>query len=70
VVELSFEGPKEVVISSGLQVGELVVGDNVLLLARQFLLAQEESRVPEKSPVEITPSAAAAKPNESRASQP
>jgi len=69
VVELSFEGPKEVVISSGLQVGELVVGDNVLLLARQFLLAQEESRVPEKSASEITPSATSRKPNESRASQ-
>ncbi|MDD2545450.1 MAG: efflux RND transporter periplasmic adaptor subunit, partial [Burkholderiaceae bacterium] len=40
-VELAHEGPKEVVVSQGLAVGEQVVADNSLLLARQFLVAQE-----------------------------
>jgi len=43
-VELSYEGSREVVILSGLQAGEQVVTDNVLLLARQFRLAETESR--------------------------
>lgn len=43
-VELSYEGSREVVISSGLQSGEQVVTDNVLLLARQFRLAESESK--------------------------
>jgi cobalt-zinc-cadmium efflux system membrane fusion protein len=48
VVELAFEGPREVVIVNGLQIGEQVVTDNVLLLARQFQLVQEEARAPGK----------------------
>ncbi|MDD0839555.1 efflux RND transporter periplasmic adaptor subunit [Curvibacter sp. HBC61] len=42
-ITLSFQGPKEVVISQGLQPGEQVVTDNALLLARQFHVAQEEA---------------------------
>lgn len=43
-VELSYEGSREVVVSSGLQAGEQVVTDNVLLLARQFRLADDEAK--------------------------
>lgn len=42
-VTLVHQGPKEVVVSKGLQAGELVVSDNALLLARQFHVAQEDS---------------------------
>lgn len=41
-VELSYEGGREVIISSGLQPGEQVVTENALLLARQFRLATTE----------------------------
>ena len=43
-VVLSYEGPREVVVSRGLEVGEQVVSENMLLLARQFRMAQEEAR--------------------------
>ncbi len=42
-VGLGYEGSKEVVVSRGLEVGDKVVSDNVLLLARAFRLAQEEA---------------------------
>lgn len=45
-VELAYLGAKEVVVASGLQVGEQVVSDNALLLARQFRLAQNEAKAP------------------------
>jgi cobalt-zinc-cadmium efflux system membrane fusion protein len=48
-VELAYEGPREVVIASGLQSGEQVVADNVLLLARQFQLVQEEAQASAKA---------------------
>lgn len=41
-VTLGYEGPKEVVVLHGLEVGEQVVSDNVLLLARAFRIAQDE----------------------------
>jgi len=40
-VTLGHEGPKEVEVTQGLAAGEKVVTQNVLLLARQFALAQE-----------------------------
>lgn len=43
-VELSYEGSREVVVSSGLQAGEQVVTENALLLARQFRLAETDAR--------------------------
>ena len=46
-VELAYEGPKQVVISNGVQPGEQVVSDNALLLARLLRLAQEESKAPD-----------------------
>ena len=49
VVRLSYQGPKEAVISSGLEVGEKVVSDNLLLLARQFRMAQDDNSSAEKS---------------------
>ncbi len=42
-VQLGYQGPREVVVSHGLEVGEQVVSNNVLLLARQFRLAQDEA---------------------------
>ena len=40
-VDIGFESPYEVVISSGLKKGELVVYENGLLLAREFSLAMD-----------------------------
>jgi cobalt-zinc-cadmium efflux system membrane fusion protein len=45
-VRLSWQGPTQAVVSGGLEVGERVVSENMLLLARQFRLAQEESQAP------------------------
>lgn len=52
-VKLGFSGPKEVVVAAGLEVGEEVVTDNVLLLARAFRIAQDEARndKPDEKPV-------------------
>lgn len=43
-VELGYQGVREVVVTEGLTRGEQVVVENVLLLARQFRLAQNEAR--------------------------
>jgi len=42
-VTMGHMGPKEVVLSAGLQAGEQVVGDNALLLAREFGVANENA---------------------------
>lgn len=42
-VRLGFKGPTQVVVTSGLEVGERVVSDNLLLLARQYRLAVDEA---------------------------
>jgi cobalt-zinc-cadmium efflux system membrane fusion protein len=68
-VELAYEGTKDVVIASGLQPGELVVSENTLLLARQFRLAQEEARAPDKSRAEAPATTAAAEHVDSKAGQ-
>ena len=57
-VELGYQGPREVVVSRGLEVGEQVVSNNVLLLARQFRLAQEEAKPAEAKPAEASVQAA------------
>lgn len=49
-VELEYEGPKEVIVSHGLQAGEQVVSDNALLLARQFRVAQDEASAAAPAP--------------------
>ena len=43
-VTLSYQGPKETVVSSGLEAGEQVVSENMLLLAREFRSAQDDAR--------------------------
>ena len=40
-VQMSYQGPRESVVSSGLEVGEQVVNENMLLLARAFRSAQD-----------------------------
>jgi cobalt-zinc-cadmium efflux system membrane fusion protein len=42
-VKIAWQGPKQVLVSRGLEVGEQVVSGNMLLLARMYRLAQEES---------------------------
>ncbi len=66
-VTLGYQGPKEVVVSRGLEVGEQVVSENVLLLARAFLLAQEDAKTGDpaqkseaKQAVALVPSASSA----------
>lgn len=43
-VGLSYQGPKETVVSSGLEAGEQVVTENVLLLVREFRIAQSDAK--------------------------
>lgn len=42
-VELGFEGPKQVLVVSGLSAGELVVSENTLLLARLWRMSRDAS---------------------------
>ena len=49
-VTLSYQGPKEIAISRGLEVGEQVVGDNTLLLARQFRIARDDAKTLDEKP--------------------
>lgn len=60
-VSLGFEGSKEVVVTSGLQVGDQVVSDNVLLLARAFRIAQADAVANEPVVAPVEPSSAASK---------
>ena len=48
-VVLSYQGPREAVVSRGLEVGEQVVSENMLLLARTFRTTQDAARPAEKS---------------------
>ena len=57
-VVLAYEGAKESVISSGLSVGDKVVTDNGLLLAREFRMAAD---LPKKNPMIETAQPAVAK---------
>ena len=43
-VGIGYEGSKQVVVSRGLEVGDQVVSENVLLLARAFRIAQDEAQ--------------------------
>ncbi len=56
-VTLSYQGPKEIAISRGLEVGEQVVSDNTLLLARQFRIARDDAKMVDEKPA--TPAMAA-----------
>jgi len=57
-VALTYEGAKESVVSSGLSVGDKVVTDNGLLLAREFRMAAD---LPKKNPMAETEQPAAVK---------
>ena len=43
-VALGYQGPRDVLVTRGLEVGEQVVAENVLLLAREFRIAAENAR--------------------------
>lgn len=43
-VEVGYQGPREVVVTQGLEAGEQIVSENVLLLARQYRLARDGAR--------------------------
>ena len=56
-VKLSYQGPKVIAISFGLEVGDQVVSDNTLLLARQFRIARDDAKLVNEKPA--TPAVAA-----------
>ena len=56
-VTLSYQGSKEIAISRGLEVGDQVVSDNTLLLARQFRIARDDAKTTDEKPA--TPAIAA-----------
>ena len=64
-VKLGYQGPREAVVRQGLEVGELVVSENVLLLARQYRLAM--AATDGKSGAAALPGASAARPAASSA---
>lgn len=43
-IEVSYQGPRETVVSRGLEAGDQVVSENMLLLLREFRSAQEDAR--------------------------
>jgi cobalt-zinc-cadmium efflux system membrane fusion protein len=49
-VTLSYQGPRETVVSSGLEAGEQVVSENMLLLVREFRIAQSDAKPAAKTP--------------------
>ena len=49
-VGLSYQGPKETVVSRGLEAGEQVVTENMLLLVREFRIAQSDAKPVAKTP--------------------
>ena len=60
-VSLSYTGPREIVVSRGLEVGDQVVSDNSLLLAHQFGAAQEDGSFPAAGPQAAAPASAPTK---------
>ena len=58
-VKLSYQGPKEIAISRGLEVGDQVVSDNTLLLARQFRIARDDAKTADEKPATPAPAASA-----------
>ena len=60
-VQLGWQGPKQVLVSAGLEVGEQVVSGNLLLLARMYGLAQESTGGPAAVQAPAPASAPAAK---------
>src|SRR3954468_13861091 len=58
-ITVGWQGPKEVLVSRGLEAGEQVVSDNTLLLARQYALLRSVSPRGEDSGAPQAPEAAA-----------
>ena len=50
MVSLSYQGPKNTVVSSGLEAGDQVVSENMLLLVREFRIAQSDAKPTGKAP--------------------
>ena len=49
-VTLGYQGPRETVVSNGLEAGEQVVSENMLLLVREFRIAQSDAKPATKTP--------------------
>ena len=49
-VTLGYQGPKQVLVTSGLEAGDRVVNENLLLIARQYGLAVEVARAAAPAP--------------------
>ena len=49
-VGLSYQGPKDTVVARGLEAGEQVVTENMLLLVREFRIAQDDAKPASKAP--------------------
>jgi membrane fusion protein, heavy metal efflux system len=60
-IVLGYQGPKEVVVSSGLEVGEQVVSENMLLLASAFRISQDAAQAAALSTPAKTGASAAGK---------
>lgn len=45
-VKVGYQGPRDVLVTQGLEAGDQVVSDNLLLLARQYGMAMDAARVP------------------------
>ena len=50
-VGLSYQGPKDTVVSRGLEAGEQVVTENMLLLVREFRIAQSDAKPATNTPI-------------------
>ncbi len=66
-VRIAWQGPQQVLVSRGLEVGEQVVSSNMLLLARMYKLAQDEGQ-PAGGAAAASAAKAAARPGSSAAS--
>jgi cobalt-zinc-cadmium efflux system membrane fusion protein len=49
-IAISYQGPKETVVSQGLSAGDQVVNENMLLLVREFRIAQSDARPAQAKP--------------------
>ena len=65
-VKLGYQGPREALVTQGLEVGERVVSENLLLLVRQYRIGEESAALKsaaEAKPVPAAPAASAAVPS-------
>jgi cobalt-zinc-cadmium efflux system membrane fusion protein len=58
-VKLGYQGTTQAVVTEGLQAGERVVTENLLLLAREFRVASEEGAPPPSAAATPSPTASA-----------